>query len=83
MREGEVIAIDICMVGANSLCTWNGGYAPDAEVWSPGRLLLDAGIRAAFVSGCAEYDLLRGMQAWKATWSNCTRKVGRVSIEVT
>ena len=82
LREDELLAIDICMVGADSLCTWNGGYAAESERWSPGRLLASAGIRAAYASGCAEYDLLRGMQPWKAAWANRIRKVGHISIDL-
>jgi CelD/BcsL family acetyltransferase involved in cellulose biosynthesis len=78
----EIIGIDLSMVGANSLCTWNGGYPPEAERWSPGRLLLDAGIQRAFALGLEEYDLLRGTQAWKASWANQVRSVGRVEMAV-
>lgn len=82
IRGSEIIAIDICMAGSDSLCTWNGGYTPEVECWSPGRLLIDAGIRAAYASGLKEYDLLRGLQPWKAAWANRTRSVGRIIIPV-
>jgi CelD/BcsL family acetyltransferase involved in cellulose biosynthesis len=81
-HRDEIIGIDLSMLGANSLCTWNGGYPPEAEKWSPGRLLLDAGIRKAFALGLEEYDLLRGAQAWKASWANQVRSVGRVEIAI-
>jgi CelD/BcsL family acetyltransferase involved in cellulose biosynthesis len=81
-QRDEIIGIDLSMLGANSLCTWNGGYPPEAERWSPGRLLLDAGIRKAFALGLEEYDLLRGTQAWKASWANQVRSVGRVEMAV-
>jgi hypothetical protein len=69
-------------VAANGLCTWNGGYAPEAAPWSPGRLLLAAGINKACALGYQEYDLLRGVQDWKARWANRIRDVGRLQIPV-
>jgi CelD/BcsL family acetyltransferase involved in cellulose biosynthesis len=79
---GKIVAIDMTMVAANGLCTWNGGYAPEAAPWSPGRLLLAAGINKACALGYEEYDLLRGVQDWKARWANRIRDVGRLQIPV-
>ena len=64
-QEGRPIAIDLSIVGDGSLCTWNGGYPPRAEPWSPGKLLIWTGIRRACDLGFCEYDLLRGEQQWK------------------
>jgi len=88
-RDGRIIAfglfnahscigIDLSMVGAASLCTWNGGYPKEAERWSPGKLLIVAGIRKAINMGFREYDLLRGAQEWKKHWATNTRAVGRL-----
>ena len=79
---GKIVAINLTMVAVNGLCTWNGGYAPEAAPWSPGRLLLAAGIDKAFALGYQEYDLLRGVQDWKARWANRIRDVGRLQIPV-
>jgi CelD/BcsL family acetyltransferase involved in cellulose biosynthesis len=79
-RGGEILGIDVCLVGHDSLCAWNGGYSPEIEQWSPGRLLVDEGIQIAFHWGLQEYDLLRGPQEWKRSWTNELRSVGRIEI---
>ena len=81
-RRSEIIGIDLSMVGPESFCTWNGGYPPQVERWSPGRLLIDAGIRRAFELGLVEYDFLRGTQEWKESWSNQLRTVGHIELPV-
>jgi CelD/BcsL family acetyltransferase involved in cellulose biosynthesis len=82
LQGKEIIGIDLSMVGSESFCTWNGGYPPEAEPWSPGRLLIDAGIRRAFELGLKEYDFLRGPQEWKKSWSNQSRTVGHIELSV-
>ena len=74
--------IDLLFRGAHSLCAWNGGYPPEVECWSPGRLLLLSGIQRAYQLGLEEYDLLRGNQEWKASWANRSRTVGRIVLDL-
>ncbi len=81
-RGTEIVGIDICLVGHYSLCAWNGGYPPEIEPWSPGRLLVDEGIRIAFQMGLREYDMLRGPQEWKRSWTNEVRRIGRIQIAI-
>lgn len=81
-KEDRILALDLSFHGARSLCTWNGGYPPDVERWSPGRLLLLSGIQRAYELGLEEYDLLRGNQAWKASWANRSRTVGRIVLDL-
>jgi len=76
MNEQDVLALDLCMVGANSLCSWNGGFLSDASRWSPGTLLIDAGIKCSYSAKFEEYDLLRGEEAYKERWINSTREIG-------
>ena len=80
-RNERILALDLSFRGARSLCLWNGGFPPEAAGWSPGRLLLLAGIERACELGLEEYDLLRGNQDWKERWANQTRKVGRIVLE--
>ena len=81
-KEDRILALDLSFRGARSLCTWNGGYPPEADCWSPGRLLLLSGIQRAYELGLEEYDLLRGNQEWKASWANRSRTVGRIVLEL-
>lgn len=76
IHGNRVLAIDVCMRGRNSLCSWNGGFLPEAARWSPGRLLFAAGIEHAVASGLEEYDLLRGSHAYKASWATHSRTIG-------
>ncbi|MBZ5506464.1 MAG: GNAT family N-acetyltransferase [Acidobacteriia bacterium] len=76
LHGARVLAIDVCMRGRNSLCSWNGGFLPEAAQWSPGRLLFAAGIEHAVSSGLEEYDLLRGSHAYKASWATHSRTIG-------
>lgn len=76
----SLIAIDICMVGKKSLCSWNGGFFPEAARWSPGKLLLDFEIRLAREDGLDELDLLRGPQPWKRRWATGTRYVAEIEL---
>ncbi|MBV9924328.1 MAG: GNAT family N-acetyltransferase [Acidobacteria bacterium] len=80
LRGEEVVGIDLSMNGASSLCTWNGGFLPEFEQWSPGRLVIDAGVRRACELGLGEYDLLRGAYDWKMTWADSVREVGRLEF---
>jgi CelD/BcsL family acetyltransferase involved in cellulose biosynthesis len=79
----RIIGIDICMVGSRSLCTWNGGFIPTAERFSPGMLLINAGIRQAYALQMDEYDFLRGTHAYKARWANGTRVLSRCEFQLT
>ncbi len=76
VHGNRVLAMDVCMRGRNSLCSWNGGFLPEAAQWSPGRLLFAAGIEFAVASGLDEYDLLRGSHAYKASWATHSRTIG-------
>lgn len=78
----EPIALDICMSGPASYCSWNGGFLPGAGPWSPGRLLLAAGIEQACAAGLEEYDLLRGSHAYKASWATHSRSIGKLEFKV-
>lgn len=80
-KDGRILALDLCFRGERSLCAWNGGYPPEAECWSPGRLLLLAGIERACDLGLEEYDLLRGNQEWKGKWANRSRRLGTIVRE--
>ena len=80
VQRGRVLAIDLCMRGRNSLCSWNGGFLPEAAQWSPGRLLFVAGIEHAMASGLREYDLLRGSHAYKASWATHSRTIGKLEF---
>jgi CelD/BcsL family acetyltransferase involved in cellulose biosynthesis len=76
----KIIAIHLCMVGANSLCLWNGGFGAAAARWSPGRLLINAGIERAYALQLEEYDFLRGDESYKSRWASGERSTGRLEF---
>jgi CelD/BcsL family acetyltransferase involved in cellulose biosynthesis len=78
LEAGKAVAIDLCMRGFKSLCTWNGGFLREAAHWSPGRLLLAAEIRHAYSANLDEFDLLRGMHSYKTSWATHSRSTGNV-----
>jgi CelD/BcsL family acetyltransferase involved in cellulose biosynthesis len=80
LKDERLLALDLCMVGADSLCSWNGGFLAEAARWSPGKLLIAAGIEHAHRMKLAEYDLLRGDEAYKTSWANSTRDLGWLVI---
>lgn len=81
MQEEHLLGLDLCMVGRNSLCTWNGGFLADSERWSPGNLLIAAGIKRAYDLNLEEYDLLRGDESYKTRWANRIRSLGRLEFD--
>jgi CelD/BcsL family acetyltransferase involved in cellulose biosynthesis len=78
----SIVGINVCMVGTNSLCLWNGGFTRAAERWSPGMLLISAGIRRAIDLKLAEYDFLRGKEPYKSRWANNLRDVGQLDFQI-
>ena len=81
LYEAEsIIAINLCMVGANSLCLWNGGFIAEAERWSPGKLLISAGIREAYALNMTEYDFMRGSETYKSRWADDARHIGQLEF---
>jgi CelD/BcsL family acetyltransferase involved in cellulose biosynthesis len=82
LEGGKAVALDLCMRGCNTLCTWNGGFLPEAAQWSPGRLILAAEIEHAFAAGFEEFDFLRGAHPYKTSWATDSRETGHLSFGI-
>ena len=80
VQAERIIGVDICMAGPRSLCTWNGGFAPEARQFSPGRLLISEGIRRAHELNLDEYDFLRGSHDYKARWASGVRVLSKCEL---
>jgi CelD/BcsL family acetyltransferase involved in cellulose biosynthesis len=78
---GELVALDLCMVGPRSLCSWNGGFLSTAGALSPVKLLLKAEIETACAEGLEELDLLRGAEPYKARWADGVRLRGSLELQ--
>ena len=80
LRGAAVMGIDVCPLGPDSLCVWNGGFARGAAPWSAGKLLLAAEAACACRLGLAELDLLIGVEDYKLEWT--TRLRGLIEVEL-
>ena len=81
--EGErIAAIDLYTMGSNSLCAWNGGFLSAVAHCSPGKLLIEAGIKLACALRLEEFDFMRGQEAYKTSWSNGSRAIGQLEFTV-
>jgi len=76
MAGERIVAINICMVGANGLCFWNGGFLREAAGYSPGKLLLAEQLRQSFALAMKDHDMLRGEHSYKARWATGARSIG-------
>ncbi len=82
MAGDGVVAIDLYTMGEQSLGAWNGGFLAAAYHCSPGKLLIDAGIKLACALGLKEYDFMRGTEDYKNSWASDTRSVGSIELSV-
>ena len=80
IQDETITALDICMVGAKGLCTWNGGFLSEAATWSPGTLLTAFGVRRAIEMKLAEYDFLEGEEPYKKSWATGTYVVSELEL---
>jgi CelD/BcsL family acetyltransferase involved in cellulose biosynthesis len=78
----QVVAIDLYTTGYRSLGAWNGGFLDDVAHCSPGKLLINAGIKLACALGLDEYDFMRGTEDYKNSWARDTRSVGSIELSV-
>ena len=74
----NLVGLNICMVGSDSLGYWNAGFHADYAGFSPGTLMVHAALREACDRGLAEFDFLRGREAYKMKWCTGIREIGRL-----
>lgn len=79
-KEDRIVGLDICMVRHNGLLTWNGGFATQAECWSPGTALFAFGIQQAIAMGMQEYEFAEGKERYKESWANAHYRVMEIEI---
>lgn len=74
----QLIGLNICMLGADSLGNWNAGFLANFATFSPGMLMADAAVREACALGLTEFDYLRGLETYKLRWCSGRRVIGRL-----
>ena len=80
MNSDKVVAIDVYTTSHNSLGVWNGGFLDEVEHCSPGKLLINEGIKLAFAVQAEEFDFLRGPEVYKESWVNNSRSIGQLEF---
>jgi len=76
----QIVAIDLYTMGHNSLCVWNGGFLEEFGDCSPGKLLINEGIKLAFALNVDEFDFMRGGEVYKESWVNRSRSIGQLEL---
>lgn len=79
-KGAQIAALDLCMVRDAGLVTWNGGFLPEVERFSPGTALFAFGIQQAIASGLREFDFTRGEEGYKRSWANNSYNVGELDL---
>lgn len=80
MNRDRIVAIDLYTTSHNSLCVWNGGFLDEFRYCSPGKLLINQGIKLAFSLRADEFDFLRGGEVYKESWINKSRSIGQLEL---
>jgi CelD/BcsL family acetyltransferase involved in cellulose biosynthesis len=83
--NGEIIAVLYCLAdpARRAHRRWYdyiGGFDPAFAAFSPGTLLLAHAIDAARREGAAEFDFLRGAEAYKYRWGAVDRPMYALSV---
>lgn len=73
------VGLNVCLKGAASLGYWNAGFLAAFAALSPGTLMVHAALREACALRLAEFDFLRGQEAYKKKWCTAQREIGRLA----
>ena len=82
MNLDQIVAIDLYTMSHNSLCVWNGGFLDEYGYCSPGKLLINEGIKLACALKAEEFDFLRGGEVYKESWVNGSRSIGQLEFQL-
>ena len=77
----KTVAAIYCLLDRSRVYSYIGGFDPDLSRYSPGSLLIRHAIRRALEDGQAEYDFLRGGEAYKERWGATPRGNRRIVID--
>lgn len=78
--EREPAAIEIDLLGGDTLYYYQTGMNPNLAEISPGWLLQVASIKRAIGDGLACFDFLRGDEGYKASWGAQPRQLVQIRI---
>lgn len=78
--DGEPAAFDVYVISPTEVSAIVGRYRPSMAEWSPGHLLLRAGVDWAISTGVDTLDLQLGSDRYKTLWS--THSLDTFSVNV-
>jgi CelD/BcsL family acetyltransferase involved in cellulose biosynthesis len=81
--DGETAAVWYGFGAKGCVHYYLGGFDPALERYSPGTVMVGHAISRAVEEGAAEFDFLRGGEAYKYAWGAVDRPQRRMRIEVT
>lgn len=70
LREGErMIAAELCYRVNGCVQSYSCAFDPDWAVYRPGMVLISHCIEQSIAEGASRYDLLEGLEEYKASWA--------------
>lgn len=79
-HHDKPLAFQHVILGRHSYFTYQSGLDPDQAALNPGNLLIKCCFRRAIERGCAEYDFMRGDEAYKLRWGAVPRPTSELRI---
>ena len=76
----EVVAAEYGFLYHSVFLDYQSGFSPDWGMYSPGRLLQAFAIEEAIREGAREFDLMRGAEDYKYTWTDQQKNDLRIVI---
>jgi CelD/BcsL family acetyltransferase involved in cellulose biosynthesis len=76
--DDRAIAVNVCFQVAGRLSYYQSGRDTDRRWRGAGTALIGHCVEQAIDSGCREFDLLRGSEAYKRQWATRERKILRM-----
>lgn len=78
--DGQPAAVELDLLGDDTLYYYQSGMNPDLAELSPGWLLQIASLKQAIADGRGYFDFLRGDEAYKSTWGAQPRSLAQFRI---
>ncbi len=79
--DGQLAAFIIGFRSGDTIYDWNTAFSVDYFKWSPGALLLLHVLSNHINFKISTYNLMRGLERYKFTWTNVVEKSSSVSIK--
>jgi CelD/BcsL family acetyltransferase involved in cellulose biosynthesis len=78
--DGRPLAFELTLAAGGALYRLKGGFDPDWQKYSPGKLLLHATLTHAFGSGLKRFEFLGEDDPFKLEWTNSYREMKLLQV---